>query len=123
MTWPAFACWRLSTRKLARMSRAPFRFFAYCDNLIRNVSRLAARGNGGNDRDGNDRRSATDSRRAASESAVHHRRLVGRYADRVVRFLSLRRAGGLLQQAFLFARDGSDARFDREPFRVLDRVP
>ena len=78
---------------------------------------------GGNDRNGQHRLRAQSARAASShQPAVHHRRILGRHADRVVRFLSLRRAGPVLQQALLLPGARSGARLHPEPVRVLDRV-
>ena len=55
--------------------------------------------------------------------AVHHQRLFGRHADRVVRFLPVRRSCRLFQQAFLLAGDGPEPGVHPESRGVLDRLP
>src|ERR1700692_1301107 len=97
-------------------------FFPVTITLQRLRAGLTVRIQGRNERDDIHRTIAICRRCAASQSAFHYRRLLGRDADRVVRFLPLRSARSVLQQALLLAGHGSDARPDREPLRVLDRI-
>ena len=54
---------------------------------------------------------------------LHHRGLLGRHLDRVVRLLPLRRARRVLRRAFLLAESQSQHRVHRQPVRILDRIP